>query len=207
MLCASVLLDRTEEIFCVIPPLVCSSTLTLSRCIQLPWWCWRKMSFFRRCASTWSPKSETVLSCASLQNSELDKNRIFVSTAEIDTFFSNICFRVKEEVFWRNYFYRVSLIKQSAQLTALAAKHSAMLPELKKTSANLEAVHQQGWVIVWLFNMDIVLLVGLSPFRITHKKEMTEIIPSFTVISSTVKGLFIMDIKLQHRKNKQISGA
>ncbi|XP_068121477.1 synapse-associated protein 1 [Hyperolius riggenbachi] len=31
---------------------------------------------------------------------------------------------VKEEVFWRNYFYRVSLIKQSAQLTALAAQQS-----------------------------------------------------------------------------------
>ncbi|XP_017281346.1 synapse-associated protein 1 [Kryptolebias marmoratus] len=30
--------------------------------------------------------------------------------------------QVKEEVFWRNYFYRVSLIKQSAQLTALAAQ-------------------------------------------------------------------------------------
>lgn len=29
---------------------------------------------------------------------------------------------VKEEVFWRNYFYRVSLVKQSAQLTALAAQ-------------------------------------------------------------------------------------
>ncbi|XP_039980574.1 synapse-associated protein 1-like isoform X1 [Xiphias gladius] len=29
---------------------------------------------------------------------------------------------VREEVFWRNYFYRVSLIKQSAQLTALAAQ-------------------------------------------------------------------------------------
>uniref|UniRef100_M4ACH3 Synapse-associated protein 1 n=1 Tax=Xiphophorus maculatus TaxID=8083 RepID=M4ACH3_XIPMA len=29
--------------------------------------------------------------------------------------------QVKEDVFWRNYFYRVSLIKQSAQLTALAA--------------------------------------------------------------------------------------
>jgi hypothetical protein len=28
--------------------------------------------------------------------------------------------QVKEEVFWRNYFYRVSLIKQSAQLTSLA---------------------------------------------------------------------------------------
>ncbi|XP_018417211.1 PREDICTED: synapse-associated protein 1 [Nanorana parkeri] len=31
---------------------------------------------------------------------------------------------VKEEAFWRNYFYRVSLIKQSAQLTALAAQQS-----------------------------------------------------------------------------------
>ncbi|XP_058042746.1 synapse-associated protein 1 [Ahaetulla prasina] len=31
---------------------------------------------------------------------------------------------VKEEVFWRNYFYRVSLIKQSAQLTALAAQQA-----------------------------------------------------------------------------------
>lgn len=37
VLCASVLLDRTEEIFCVIPLLVYSSNLTLSRCIQLPW--------------------------------------------------------------------------------------------------------------------------------------------------------------------------
>ncbi|KAG9348908.1 hypothetical protein JZ751_029225 [Albula glossodonta] len=32
---------------------------------------------------------------------------------------------VKEDVFWRNYFYRVSLIKQSAQLTALAAQQQA----------------------------------------------------------------------------------
>ncbi|XP_066431492.1 synapse-associated protein 1 [Eleutherodactylus coqui] len=31
---------------------------------------------------------------------------------------------VKEDVFWRNYFYRVSLIKQSAQLTALAAQQA-----------------------------------------------------------------------------------
>lgn len=29
---------------------------------------------------------------------------------------------VKEEVFWRNYFYRVSLIKLSAQLMALATQ-------------------------------------------------------------------------------------
>ena len=30
-------------------------------------------------------------------------------------------FRVKEEVFWRNYFYRVSLIKQSVQLSTLSS--------------------------------------------------------------------------------------
>jgi hypothetical protein len=28
-------------------------------------------------------------------------------------------FRINEETFWRNYFYRVSLIKQSTQLSAL----------------------------------------------------------------------------------------
>ncbi|KAF3691231.1 Synapse-associated protein 1 [Channa argus] len=33
--------------------------------------------------------------------------------------------QVKEEVFWKNYFYRVSLIKQSAQITALAAQQTA----------------------------------------------------------------------------------
>ncbi|XP_044945271.1 synapse-associated protein 1 isoform X3 [Mustela lutreola] len=38
---------------------------------------------------------------------------------------------VKEEVFWRNYFYRVSLIKQSAQLTALAAQQQASGKEEK----------------------------------------------------------------------------
>lgn len=55
-----------------------------------------------------------------------------------------ICFRVKEEVFWRNYFYRVSLIKQSAQLTALAAQQTAERQEMQKTGANLEAAHQKG---------------------------------------------------------------
>ncbi|XP_029427281.1 synapse-associated protein 1-like isoform X2 [Rhinatrema bivittatum] len=32
--------------------------------------------------------------------------------------------RITEEVFWRNYFYRVSLIKQSAQLASLAAQQA-----------------------------------------------------------------------------------
>ncbi|XP_051869885.1 synapse-associated protein 1-like [Pristis pectinata] len=41
---------------------------------------------------------------------------------------------VKEEVFWRNYFYRVSLIKQSAQLTALAAQQQTVDQEEKEDS-------------------------------------------------------------------------
>ncbi|XP_004475275.1 synapse-associated protein 1 [Dasypus novemcinctus] len=41
---------------------------------------------------------------------------------------------VKEEVFWRNYFYRVSLIKQSAQLTALAAQQQAAGKEEQSNS-------------------------------------------------------------------------
>ncbi|XP_037678570.1 synapse-associated protein 1 isoform X3 [Choloepus didactylus] len=41
---------------------------------------------------------------------------------------------VKEEVFWRNYFYRVSLIKQSAQLTALAAQQQAVGKEENNNS-------------------------------------------------------------------------
>ncbi|KAM8976064.1 synapse-associated protein 1 [Pelodytes ibericus] len=43
---------------------------------------------------------------------------------------------VKEDVFWRNYFYRVSLIKQSAQLTALAAQQST--GKLDKTNGRQE---------------------------------------------------------------------
>ncbi|KAL4656881.1 synapse-associated protein 1-like isoform X1 [Arapaima gigas] len=47
---------------------------------------------------------------------------------------------VKEDVFWRNYFYRVSLIKQSAQLTALAAQQQAAEKEEKGTSG-ADSVH------------------------------------------------------------------
>ncbi|NXI78369.1 SYAP1 protein, partial [Rhipidura dahli] len=45
---------------------------------------------------------------------------------------------VKEEVFWRNYFYRVSLIKQSAQLTALAAQQQAAGKEESKGKEDSE---------------------------------------------------------------------
>ncbi|XP_004635136.1 synapse-associated protein 1 [Octodon degus] len=46
---------------------------------------------------------------------------------------------VKEEVFWRNYFYRVSLIKQSAQLTALAAQQQASGKEDKSGSVGADS--------------------------------------------------------------------
>ncbi|KAJ8253263.1 hypothetical protein GJAV_G00210870 [Gymnothorax javanicus] len=49
---------------------------------------------------------------------------------------------VKEAVFWRNYFYRVSLIKQSAQLTALAAQQQAAgKAEEDKGSSSTEDKH------------------------------------------------------------------
>ncbi|KAM4602561.1 synapse-associated protein 1-like [Polymixia lowei] len=44
---------------------------------------------------------------------------------------------VKEEVFWRNYFYRVSLIKQSAQLTALAAQQQQQKEEEEERGASI----------------------------------------------------------------------
>ncbi|KAG7236213.1 hypothetical protein INR49_001247 [Caranx melampygus] len=47
---------------------------------------------------------------------------------------------VKEEVFWRNYFYRVSLIKQSAQLTALANQQQQKDDEDRGAGASPEDV-------------------------------------------------------------------
>ncbi|CAL8359472.1 synapse-associated protein 1 [Gadus morhua] len=53
---------------------------------------------------------------------------------------------VKEDVFWRNYFYRVSLVKQAAQLTALAAQQqgdgeraAGLSPQEGLSTENLQA--------------------------------------------------------------------
>ncbi|XP_039983894.1 synapse-associated protein 1-like [Xiphias gladius] len=54
--------------------------------------------------------------------------------------------QVKEEVFWKNYFYRVSLIKQSAQLTALAAQQAAEQRDVEKTARSPEDPHQKAAV-------------------------------------------------------------
>ncbi|XP_008279517.1 synapse-associated protein 1 [Stegastes partitus] len=53
---------------------------------------------------------------------------------------------VKEEVFWKNYFYRVSLIKQSAQLTALAAQQAAERRDEEKTDSSHEDPHHKDVV-------------------------------------------------------------
>ncbi|XP_047444026.1 synapse-associated protein 1-like [Mugil cephalus] len=54
--------------------------------------------------------------------------------------------QVKEEVFWKNYFYRVSLIKQSAQLTALAAQQAAVQRNEEKPCSSPEGPHQNDAV-------------------------------------------------------------
>ncbi|XP_044054642.1 synapse-associated protein 1-like [Siniperca chuatsi] len=69
--------------------------------------------------------------------------------------------QVKEEVFWKNYFYRVSLIKQSAQLTALAAQQAAERRDMEKTGTNPEAVHQK----------DVVKRKTSPPIRSTKPKS------------------------------------
>lgn len=86
--------------------------------------------------SKWEPP------LASLGFENAPKNHLFQSPLQQITpacvcmhAFSNVVVfvfkSVKEEVFWRNYFYRVSLIKQSAQLTALAAQQQAAGKEEK----------------------------------------------------------------------------
>ncbi|KAG7228871.1 hypothetical protein INR49_008649 [Caranx melampygus] len=52
--------------------------------------------------------------------------------------------QLKEELFWKNYFYRVSLIKQSAQLTALAAHQAAEWRNAEKPSCSPQDPHQKG---------------------------------------------------------------
>lgn len=52
--------------------------------------------------------------------------------------------QVKEEAFWKNYFYRVSLINQSAQLTALAAQQAAECSEEKGAAGGPQVHHPQG---------------------------------------------------------------
>ncbi|XP_069896907.1 synapse-associated protein 1 isoform X2 [Dipodomys merriami] len=80
---------------------------------------------------------------------------------------------VKEEVFWRNYFYRVSLIKQSAQLTALAAQQQASGKEEKGNGSEdglplTEAVRPKTPPVViksQLKSQERILLIGKRSYN------------------------------------------
>ena len=47
---------------------------------------------------------------------------------------NKILFRIIEESFWCNYFYRVSLLKQSVHLTALANENDRSTPSIDNRS-------------------------------------------------------------------------
>lgn len=68
------------------------------------------------------------------------------STYANDFFFLCVdLFRVKEELFWKNYFYRVSLIKQSAQLTALAVQQATQR-EGEKSASRYDDTSYKGTI-------------------------------------------------------------
>ncbi|KAF0042636.1 hypothetical protein F2P81_006168 [Scophthalmus maximus] len=71
-----------------------------------------------------------------------------LSAVSINPFgiYKKIYIRVKEEAFWKNYFYRVSLIKQSAQLTALAAQQATQRRDVERTACSPEDPRQTGVV-------------------------------------------------------------
>lgn len=138
--------DRIEEIFYEMLLRGCNFTLTLSKCIRSPWWCWRRTSSSGRCASIWSPNSKNVLTlnyylvlCFHHVHPCLwvcfIKNRNIQWHSTTEAVFG---FRLKEEVFWKNYFYRVSLIKQSAELTALAAQQASERRGVDKSQKDLK---------------------------------------------------------------------
>ncbi|XP_030642388.1 synapse-associated protein 1 [Chanos chanos] len=70
---------------------------------------------------------------------------------------------VKEEAFWRNYFYRVSLIKQSAQLTALAAQQQEAEKREEKNGVAPEKDH-----------MPETIRLTTSPTTINAKAKSSE---------------------------------
>ena len=74
---------------------------------------------------------------------------------------------VKEEVFWRNYFYRVSLIKQSAQLTALAAQQQQKDGEDRGAGVSPEDVVLTGQTPICALTTTEMLCMVISPVTST----------------------------------------
>lgn len=68
-----------------------------------------------------------VFSNVHSRNFAADVEIVDIPSVFVWVMFCFVCIRVTEEHFWRNYFYRVSLIKQSAQLSSLAQQTGACL--------------------------------------------------------------------------------
>ena len=94
---------RIVETFCVLHQVALNSTSISIHLTQLQWLFLKRIQHLAKCDSN------------SFQNS---KDLHFIS-GNFNQTTSNLIFlkkRVKEENFWLNYFYRVSLIKQSTTL-------------------------------------------------------------------------------------------
>lgn len=67
----------------------------------------------------------------------------------------------------------MSLIKQSAQLTALAAQQAAELRDVEKAGTSPEALHQKGKTVTSVFTFDVLVsekqIISLNP--LTYKKN------------------------------------
>jgi len=73
----------------------------------------------------------------------MSRQCVWVNWTFYDVMFNaNWILRVKEEVFWRNYFYRVSLIKQSTQLTSLAQHSGEWLQSLSSNAFVIDICRQ-----------------------------------------------------------------
>ncbi|XP_067862815.1 synapse-associated protein 1-like isoform X2 [Heptranchias perlo] len=87
---------------------------------------------------------------------------------------------VKEEQFWRNYFYRVSLIKQSAQLSSLAAR------QFEGSKEELECLENST-------TATDSTLSKTPPLPMKKQNESVEIHPSDEISTSPVASEFVSD--------------
>lgn len=82
---------------------------------------------------------------------------------------------MKEEAFWKNYFYRVSLINQSAQLTALAAQQAAECSEEKGAAGGPQVHHPQGAAALSITVSQNAVFCGKRTWNSTYTAPSVEL--------------------------------
>ena len=93
-----------------------SSSSTTSRSIQSLWPLCLKIPIYKQCASNSFRKCKIPPSLHSFQPTVIS---CVLRVHSSNSFWFSVV-RIKEELFWRNYFYRVSLIRQSTELSNLS---------------------------------------------------------------------------------------